>query len=484
MKYFSLGFTLLAGLLGSTFSLSLWAANAPLNKPLPEAAPTEVAKPQAQAQQIQDPRKKSTALSFTKAELMQNFSLTRQLLFMALQQSDVRLLEALLPIYQGFKQADPLTVQFVQGKLAVQAQDYTQGIQYFRAILAKNERFNPVRLELAMALFQDYQIKEAEQHFVHLQQEKNPPQINDLIEAYLNAIAQRREWDFSANAYYTYTKNVNNVADNVNVEDTGYIKNDSLLPQSAHGIAYSLSLNKDWNLAGNHYLALESFAQGKFYWDNHDYDDLYTRIYAGYKYKQAHRTLALLPFYGRRWFSNESYNWEQGVRAEFSQWLSQKWQLSLAGEYYRQRYFDGTSQNGNSKMLSATLLWARNAKQYFYLGSDFTREKTQVKQYSSDLKSVRFGWGQAWGWHIQTRLNLSFAIRDYKDKAVLGNILDLGKVRKDKIYQSHLTLWKQDWSKWGFTPKIRFSYKKQRSNLPTMYSYTDKGLYFLLDKTF
>ncbi|OOF47348.1 surface lipoprotein assembly modifier [Rodentibacter trehalosifermentans] len=79
------------------------------------------------------------------------------------------------------------------------------------------------------------------------------------------------------------------------------------MPQTAHGIAYSLSLGKDFNLGNRYYLAFENELFGKSYWDNHDYDDIYNRTSLGVRYKTAQSTLSLLPFYEKRWYGGESY---------------------------------------------------------------------------------------------------------------------------------------------------------------------------------
>ncbi|OOF49064.1 surface lipoprotein assembly modifier [Rodentibacter trehalosifermentans] len=164
--------------------------------------------------------------------------------------------------------------------------------------------------------------------------------------------------------------------------------------------------------------------------------------------------------------------------------LNPNWQLSTAAEYTKQRYFDSTAQNGNTKLVSATLVWARTPRQFFYLGGDFNRETTKVKQYGSDTKSLRIGWGQEWSKGISSRLGLGFSQRHYKDQAVLGGLIPLGKVRKDRIFNVNLTLWKRDWHLFGITPKLQFSYRKQKSNIPSLYSYDRQNLNLIFEKSF
>lgn len=113
------------------------------------------------------------------------------------------------------------------------------------------------------------------------------------------------------------------------------------------------------------------------------------------------------------------------------------------------------------------------------------RERVKVRQYSSDTNAVRLGWGREWQtFGLSSRVGLSFSQRDYQDRAKLGGFLDLGKVRSDKVYGVNLTLWKRDWHWLGITPKLQLSWRKHDSNLPTLYSYSDRNVNVVLESRF
>ncbi|QPB43328.1 surface lipoprotein assembly modifier [Rodentibacter haemolyticus] len=424
-------------------------------------------------------------IHFSEADLRSNPKLTQQLLGQAIYSREPAMIEKLLAIYKTFPENDRTLVQFAEGKFAALTGDYGTAVSVYREILAERTELNPVRIELAIALFHDKQNTAAEAQFQKALSEPNvPAQVRQLINAYLEALQSRDEWNISLFAHYVRDTNVNNTSSNRNIEDTGYVKNNDMMPETAHGIAYRFNLSKDFNLWGRYYLALENDLYGKSYWDNHEYDDFLNRTSLGLRYKTAKSTFSLLPFYEKRLYGNESYQWSNGARLEYSRWLNPNWQLSTAAEYAKNRYFDSRSQNGNTRLLSATLVWARTPQQFFYLGGDFNREKTWVKQYSSDTKSLRLGWGQEWGKGISSRLGFGISQRQYKDYAVLGGLIPLGKIRKDKIYSAHLTLWKRDWHLFGITPKLQLSYRKQDSNLPSMYSYDRKNVNLVFEKDF
>ena len=350
----------------------------------------------------------------------------------------------------------------------------------------KNLRLvNYAKIRQARLLFLDYQNNNAKKAFQALQTEAN---LNDeersIIQNYLQAIENRERWQFSLGGNYLQTKNVNNTSNERHIESTGFVKNDDMLPQSAHGFAYYFDAQKNWNITGSHYLHFSNNLYGKNYWDNHDYDEITNRTYLSYQYQNAKYKLALKPFYERQWLGGHRYNWANGARAEYSLNLSKNWQISTALEFSQPRYFTQADRSGTIKLASVTFIWQTSDKGYYYLGTDFIRETTRVKQYSNDMKALRIGWRQNWGYAIASQINGSIALKQYKDFASLGGILPLNKIRRDKIYSLNLTLWKQDWQYLGFTPKVQFRWKKQESNIPSMFSYSEKYVQMLVEKDF
>ena len=118
----------------------------------------------------------------------------------------------------------------------------------------KNLRLlNYAKIRQARLLFLDYQNNKAKKTFRALQTEAN---LNDeeqsIIQNYLQAIENRERWQFSLGGNYLQTKNVNNTSNEQHIENTGFVKNDDMLPQSAHGFAYYFDAQKNWNIAGSH----------------------------------------------------------------------------------------------------------------------------------------------------------------------------------------------------------------------------------------
>lgn len=479
----------------SFFLLALFPTLA-ISAPSPELSTeidkqVKIAEPEKQRENLPHlAEEQSYSTRISREELEQNQPLTTQLLSQAIYSRDADLIEKLLEVYQTFPEQDPILVLFAQGKVAALNDDQATAIDKYREVLAQNPNLNPVRIELAIALFNQKQDGAAKAQFDKAKTAEDlPAPVMELIDTYLSALNERDSWNVDIAFNYVRDTNVNNVGSGkqVMLANGGVLtRSDDMMPQSAHGLAYSLDISRDFNLWGSNYLSVGNEFFGKSYWDNHEYDDLSNRTFIGYAYKTAKQTFRLKPFYEKRWYGGESYRWGNGVRFELTHWLNPNWQIALAGEFAKQRYFDSEVLNGNNKLVSATLLWMPNPKRFFYLGSDFSAERTLVHQYSSDSKSLRLGWGQEWNWGISSRLGLSLTQREYKDIAKLANVdlFSFGKIRKDKIYGVNLSLWKRDWHLWGITPKVVFSWKKQDSNIPEMYSYTQKNVNLIFEKTF
>lgn len=423
---------------------------------------------------------------FDESTLRLDQQLTESLLSKAIYTRQLSNMEKLVSIYQDFPKIDFTLLHYTQGKIALLRGHYTQAIALFRAILAENPTLNTVRIELAIALLYDLQLNAAEEQFDKAMSASDlPPAVKQMIEQYQQTLRQKQQWQFSLSSYYIKDRNINKTSQAAEIEQTGYIKQPNLLPQTAQGIHYQFELQRDFNLSNSHYLTVGNTTQGELYWDNHRYDEITNRTLFGYSYKKNRQTTRLLPFYEKRWKPHHSEHWKNGVRLEHAYWLSPKWQLAAALEYAKKRYFEQPVYNGNYKLASTTLLWLHTPQQLFFGGIDFHRDQTTLKQHSADTIVLRLGWQQEWQTlGLSSRLTLSYSDRRYKDIATLGNKLNLGKIRHDKVNHANLTLWKRNWHWLGLTPKLQLSYTKHRSNLPTLYTYTEKNINVIVESRF
>lgn len=406
-----------------------------------------------------------------------------------LYQLDEKTLTKAVRIYRTYPKYNENLALFAEGRATFLQGDFYSAITIYRNILSHNPLLHPVRIELAIALFQQKRYNSSKNEFEMLKNYDLPQYSFLLIDEYLKIIKEKEGWNIDFSVNYIRDKNINNVSSNEDVALSSRAilkKSGGLLPQNGKGFSYYVGLSKTNNIINSHYILFDQQLWGKHYWNNHQYDDISSRTYMGYAYKTAKNTFQIKPFYEKRWYANESYRWSHGINIEESFELNPHWRLSTSFEWAKAYYFDDSSLNGHNWRILSTLVWQPTRKQYFYLGGGKSTEHTQVKQYGSDSKIIRLGWGKMWFAGISTQVRFSAIKREYKDIAVLGNLslFSFNKKRKDLIYSLNMSIWKQDWSWMGIAPKIQFSWRKQDSNIPQMYSYQDKSINLLFEKIF
>ncbi|HDL5698574.1 TPA: DUF560 domain-containing protein [Mannheimia haemolytica] len=418
------------------------------------------------------------------AALANNANLEEQLK-QAIYQQEFGAIQAFLKDYQQQKNADPMVIAYAKAKSAFIQQDYQTAISIYRQMISQKPELNSIRMELAIVLFADKQDHAAKLQFEKVKSITDLPEIAyQKIDAYLEVINQRNDWQFYLNLSYLKTNNVANVSRQPQIENTGFIKNETMLPQKANGFTFNVDLAKDFNLFTSHYLSFRNETTGEIYWDNHRFDDVSNRVLLGYAYKKSDKTLRIQPFYDKRWFGNKSFHWSNGLQLSYDFSLSNQWKHQTVLLFEKRSFFDENLQAGNIKTFSNTLLWLPNPKQLFYVGGAISKENAREKQYGSTSKNIRLGWLQEYQCGISSQLSIAFTRRTFHDEAILASIIPLNKIRRDKIYNVNAKLWKRDWHLLGVTPKLSVVWKKQQSNLASLYAYTDKQITLLFEKSF
>ena len=117
-----------------------------------------VAKPEQKAKVLPEFGEQQTQqIQITREQLEQDPRLTQQLLTQAIYSRNSNLIANLLEVYRNFPDRDPIMVLFAEGKIAALTENYSEAIDKYRKILAQNPNLNPVRIELAIALFNQKQ---------------------------------------------------------------------------------------------------------------------------------------------------------------------------------------------------------------------------------------------------------------------------------------------------------------------------------------
>ncbi|VGM94855.1 TPR repeat-containing protein NMB0313 precursor [uncultured Avibacterium sp.] len=421
----------------------------------------------------------TTVISLTSEQLLQQLALLTQALDTASANADNATLHLLLPLYKKLPQTqqDPILLQFAQARLAQTEQNYSEAIEIFQTLLEKYPDITPIRVQLAESLIENHQYHSANKQITEIRQTPDIPKDILIQLNGLKTIEEReKDWSITGNLRFLKEKNVNNAPSQRKIQ----LENGELTlpePKSATGIGFYAALSKDFLLADHWRWKNELSTEGKYYWDNHDYTDINTRFSAGIAWQNSQKELALLPFIERRWFATESYSKSKGIALLYRMIFSPQWQGFTNLQLTRKTYDDRTYLDGNQLSSSFILLYHPSTLQAWFTGIDLAREKTKDSSESYRYQAVRFGWEQIWHYGISSSITLGVALRNY-DTANFFNIK-----RKDKEYRSRISLWKQNWHWYGFTPKLTWQWKKLTSNDP-YYPYHKNEIFIEIQRNF
>ena len=174
--------------------------------------------------------------------LQENPQLIESFLSENIYQLTAEQLLTLIKIYQTVPQYNERLFLFAQGRIAFLQQNYAEATRLYRLVLSENPTLNPVRIELALALFYQKQDRASQMQFEKAKSEANLPEpTRQFIDEYLNALKARQDWKIDLSFHYLRDKNVNNAADAKQIALSNratLTKSEKMRPQSAHGLAY------------------------------------------------------------------------------------------------------------------------------------------------------------------------------------------------------------------------------------------------------
>ena len=411
-------------------------------------------------------------------ELLQHPGLLHRALSSSVIAANTAAIKLLLPVYRRLPEGqDPVLLETAEGMAAQSDGRYREAVRHLQNAHRRMPDAFLVRLRLAQALKDDHRNVSAQAHYTALLATPDlDPQARAALQSQLDEIRSRSRWTPRLSAHYTRDNNVNNATKERTLR---YGSGEWTLPapEKARGLSYSAGLARDFNLADNLLLRSETDLYGKFYWDNHRYDDLTVRTALGAAYQSGRSETALLPYYERRWYGTEPYSRETGLRAEWQHSLSTRHRLSAAAESGYQHYDTRKFLEGRNSSLSATWIFQQSPRQYFTLGADFSRKRAHTADDAYHRRGLRASAVRVWGKGFGTALSAGYGRRRY-------DAADFFRIRRDdKEYSASLSLWHNRLSLWGVTPRLVTVWQKTTSNHP-LYGYRKANAYLQIGKSF
>lgn len=188
----------------------------------------------------------------------------------------------------------------------------------------------------------------------------------------------------------------------------------------------------------------------------------------------------MTPFHERRFYGNDPYTYTNGARLHYNHWWQPKLQTLSAFEAGRLKNGRREHSNNTSQLLSNSIVYYRNARQYWVAGIDLYRERNRDdKSDSFNRYALRTTWGQEWPEGLSTVLRLSAAQRRYQAPGFFSN----ERNRRDKEASASLSVWHRALHFKGITPRLTIVHNKTWSN-DKFYEYGKSRMFVELSKTF
>lgn len=438
--------------------------------PPPENSPQQ----EAQAEE-------NATLSLSSEELQQRPDLIVRALTASVWQNHADNTAFLLPYYYRLPEnrRDPDLAEWAEAVVAHGRGDYAGAVRHYRRLIAKNPEHTAVRFRLAQALFADKQWEAAQDQFEKLRSESAEAETH--VQPYLAAVRRQSRWEISGGISYLHDRNINNAPKNREVGG-GWT---APAAESGQGLSYHAAVAKKQPLQQGFFGQWQLDANGRHYWDNRRYNELTVRTSLGGGRENARHSLTVAPFYEQTWYAGgrvgdealKRFARSSGLSAQWQYRPHPNWQISLSGETAINRYRSRVHLNGRSQNASATVVYAANARQYWFGGADWGRTHTRDGDDSFIRNGIRAGWGQEWPLGLSTRISASYAHRNYRAAGFFG--------QRQRNKESSLTasVWHRNLHFWGITPRLTWHYQQVKSNLP-LYTYAKQRAFIEVSKQF
>lgn len=237
---------------------------------------------------------------------------------------------------------------------------------------------------------------------------------------------------------------------------------------------------KKWSLPRGFYATAGADHYGKIYPKHTNYNDLTTRFSAGIGYADQRNDIGITQLHERRLYGNDPYTYTNGARVHYNHWWQPKLQTLSAFEAGRLKNSRREHSNNTSQLLSNSIVYYRNARQYWVAGIDLYRERNRDdKSDSFNRYALRGTWGQEWPKGLSTILRLSAAQRRYQAPGFFSNEQN----RRDKEASASLSVWHRALHFKGITPRLTIAHNKTWSN-DKFYEYGKTKMFVELSKTF
>jgi hypothetical protein len=383
-----------------------------------------------------------------------------------------------LSAYELLPDRDPMMVSYAKGGLARADGDLADAERHYRDVLAVQADFLLGQLELARVLFENRKDREAREAFERIRTQIVPEGdkasgVIVTVDAFLNALRQRRGWHGSLAIGPIYSTNLNQSSESYTcllAADDGTCLFDRKVPDAIKGTGINIegTLERNIPLSGHHGIRGRAILFGEIYPDHHDYSQgtLITRL--GYQYQTGRNTMSLSPSVDLGTLGSSVLYEAWGANAEWQHTASNDLLLRLEANYrdFRYRIPGYTSQTGPLVDLSLTTWYVPSSGWTLFGGPDLASKDTPNPVDAYQQWGGRIGLHKTFGNSASLLLLGSYRRRDYRAYSELFEAK-----RSDDQYNATAIARIPALKFAGLIPEVVVQHTRVESNIDWLFSY-------------
>lgn len=354
---------------------------------------------------------------------------------------------------------------FLMGELDSRQKKFAEAVTYYRKILVNHPELVRVRLDLARALFETNEDDQAEYNFHLALAEGNlPDTVIDNVERYLAIIRSRKHFVWDLNFGIAPDTNINTAAaaDHVTIFGLPFQLSQQARQQSGIGVTGTIDGEYRYDLTPDVRWRTGALVYRLEYPGNTIFDDMTVRVYGGPQWLFNRGDISVLGVGSERWYGDHPYSVSSGGRLEGQYWLTKQFLWSS--------YLEGLSATYHSTFffLDGYYLDHANFFSYYLDPTSFVRgtvgagyQKTETDAFTNWYYRLGLAYQREFSWGITA--NVAPEVRWWYYQGIDPFF---GVRRQDRQYFVSLSIYKRDFTIFGFSPVFTYSYTTNQSNDP------------------
>lgn len=380
----------------------------------------------------------------------------------------------LIERYRQLPQHNPALIDLADGLTARAQNRLHQAIDHLSQAHQRDPNHAHIGLELARALAENRQDRQAQTVFTQVLQHDLPEETRQIATGYLKRIQQRSQWHGSLSLGIGHNDNINQSSgeSRCSLAITGTCVLYQRLPKpiSSAMLRYTALAIATPSLHGNHRLKIRTLAYGSHYHQSdpqtpsnkHSHDLI--ALAAGYAYSDAHQDFALLPQFEYEWRGGQRHNHSIGIETEYSRQLTPKWRIGwdASTRQYRHSHAAQTHFSDYRRHeINLTAEYSITPQTSAFIRTVYSRQRHDEDTASSRDVAAQIGIA-----HMFDNGNYfnGFVLHRHSRYDAPSAILSDGARRHDRQTLFQATLGLRHWQTGGFYPELRYKHNRVQSN--------------------